>query len=61
MTENNDGLQESQLSLAVRKAFKQLLKNIGREPTLVIESDDSEDSALEETIAAIRLWLFKRR
>jgi len=58
---NNDKVVEERLRRAVRKAFKQLLKDIESEPTLVIESGDSESNASEETIADIRAWLFKRR
>jgi hypothetical protein len=59
MTEKNDGLQERQLSLAVRKAFRQLLKDIESEPTLVIEagSDSRTDTAL---LRDVQGWLFRR-
>ena len=61
MDSNNDKVVEERLRRAVQKAFKQLLKDIESEPTLVIESGDSESNASEETIADIRAWLFKRR
>ncbi len=61
MDNSQDKTMEAELRKAVLKAFKQLLKDIESEPTLVIESDDSEASMLEETIADIRAWLFKRR
>lgn len=61
MDSNNDKVVEERLRRAVRKAFKQLLKDIESEPTLVIESGDSESNVSEETIADIRAWLFKRR
>jgi len=61
MDSNQGDIKEAQLGRAVRRAFEQLLKDIESEPTLVIESDDSGDSVLEETIADIRTWLFKRR
>lgn len=61
MDSNNDKVVEKRLRRAVRKAFKQLLKDIESEPTLVIESGDSESNVSEETIADIRAWLFKRR
>ncbi len=61
MDSNQDDIREVRLGIAVRKAFEQLLKGIDSEPTFVIESDDSEDSVLEKTVADIRTWLFKRR
>ena len=50
----------SRLSLAVREAFKQLLKNIGSEPTLVIGLDDGETNLTDEVTTDIRAWLFNR-
>lgn len=61
MDSNNDKVMEARLKKAVRKAFKQLLKDIENEPTLVIESGDSESNVSEETIADIQAWLFKER
>ena len=61
MEANQDREMEARLKKAVRKAFKQLLKDIESEPTLVIESNDSEASVSGETTADIRAWLFKRR
>ena len=61
MDNSQDKTMEAELRKAVLKAFKQLLKDIESEPTLVIESNDSEASVSEETIADIRSWLFKRR
>ena len=60
MDSNDDKVMEARLEKAVRKAFKQHLKDIESEPTLVIESDDSEANVSEETIADIRAWLFNR-
>lgn len=61
MDYDQDKATETRLRKAVRKAFKQLLKDIESVPTLVIESNDSEASVSGETIADIRAWLFKRR
>ena len=61
MEANHDRVMEARLKKAVGKAFKQLLKDIEDEPTLVIESNDSEASVSGETKAGIRAWLFKRR
>jgi len=60
MDSNQDNIREARLGRAVRRAFKQLLKDIDSEPTLVIESDNSEANVSEETIADIQAWLFKR-
>ena len=60
--DNEEGrLREKRIGRAVRKALRQLLRDIETEPALVIESHDSEDSASGETIADIRVWLFRRR
>ena len=61
MDSTEDKVMEAQISRAVQKAVKQLLKDIENEPTLVIESDDNEAGVPEETMADIRGWLFKRR
>jgi hypothetical protein len=60
MDSNQDNIIEARLRRAVRRAFKQLLKDIDSEPTLVIESDNSEANVSEETIADIQAWLFRR-
>ena len=61
MTDNDSGMRETRLSLAVRKAFRKLLKNIKSEPTLIIEADGSESNVSEETVTDILAWLFKGR
>jgi hypothetical protein len=60
MDSNQDNIREARLGRVVRRAFKQLLKDIDSEPTLVIESDNSEANVSEETIADIQAWLFRR-
>ena len=61
MGDNKDKAMEAQISKAVPKAVKQLLQDLENEPTLVIELDDNEAGAPEETISDIRAWLFRRR
>jgi hypothetical protein len=61
MDSNQDSVMEAQMRRAVQRAWKQLLKNAESEPTLVIESDESEANLSDETIADIRAWLFNRR
>ena len=61
MGDNKDKAMEAQISKAVPKAVKQLLKDLENEPTLVIELNDSEADVPEETISDIRAWLFIRR
>ena len=61
MTENNDGLQESRLALAVRKAFKQLLKDIENEPALKIESASDNTNYAPNQTEDIQSWLFRRK
>jgi len=41
MDNNQDNIMEARLRKAARKAFKQLLKDIESEPTLIIESNGS--------------------
>ncbi len=62
MTDNDGGMREAQVSLAVRKAFRQLLKKITSEPTtLVIEPDEDKVEVSDEAFAEIREWLFRGR
>ncbi len=61
MKESQSRLQEKDISKVMRKAFKQFLKGIRSEPTtLVIESDNTQADASEETAADIRAWLFRK-
>jgi hypothetical protein len=61
MGNKKDKAMEARISKAVPQALKQLLKDLENEPTLVIELNDNETGALEETISDIRAWLFRRR
>jgi RNA binding exosome subunit len=62
MEGNRDKVMEARLKKAVRRALKQLLKNIGSEPSrLVIESDKAQADASEQTTAEVRAFLFRRR
>ena len=60
---NTDGnsMTEAQIRKAVRKAFKQLFKNIANCPTLVIESGGDEESVSTQSVNDILEWLFRRR
>jgi hypothetical protein len=61
MDKNHDNVMEKQLRKAMRKVAKQLLKNIDKEPILIVESGDSECNVSEETISGIGEWLFRER
>ena len=61
MTEDEDRIRQRQVSRAVQKAFKELMKNIASEPALVIEPDEGESGLSEEAMADIGKWLFQRR
>lgn len=61
MGDNKEKAMEDQISKSVPKALKQLLQDLENEPTLVIELNDNETGALEETMSDIRAWLFRRR
>jgi hypothetical protein len=61
MSDSEDKVMEVQISKAVSKAAKQLVQDIENEPTLVIELNDNEAGAPEETTSDIRTWLFRRR
>jgi hypothetical protein len=61
MGDNEEKAMEAQISKSVPKALKQLLQDLESEPTLVIELNDNETGALEETMSDIRAWLFRRR
>ncbi len=61
MDENEDRIMQEQLRRAVRRAFRQVLKDIESEPSLIIELGDCESRASEDTMAEIRAWLFRRR
>jgi beta-galactosidase/beta-glucuronidase len=61
MGDNKDKAMEAQISKAVPKAVKQLIQDLDNEPTLVIELNDNEVGAPEETMSDMRTWLFRRR
>jgi hypothetical protein len=61
MGDKKDKAMEAGISKAVPQALKQLLKDLENEPTPVIELNDNETGALEETVSDIRAWLFRRR
>lgn len=61
MTTDQDNLMETQLKKSVRKTFRQLLKDIENEPTLVIETGDGGASKPDQSLEEIRGWLFRRR
>jgi hypothetical protein len=61
MGDNKNKAIEAQINKAVPKVVKQFLQDLENEPTLVIELNDNETGALEETISDIRAWLFIRR
>jgi hypothetical protein len=61
MGDKKEKAMEARISKSVPKALKQLLQDLENEPTLVIELNDNETGALEETMSDIRAWLFRRR
>ena len=61
MRDNKDKAMEADISKLVPKAVKQLIQDLENEPTLVIELNENEVGALEETMSDIRTWLFRRR
>ena len=61
MDSDQHNVTEAQMRRALQRAWKKLVKNVESEPTLVIESDESEANVSDETIADIRAWLFNRR
>ncbi len=61
MNSRHQEIKDKDISKVMRKAFKQFLKGIRSEPTtLVIESDNTQADASEETAADIRAWLFRK-
>ena len=61
MNTDQDSLIEAQLEKSVRKAFRQLLKDIENEPTLVIETEADGASEPDQSLEDIQGWLFRRR
>lgn len=61
MNSRHQEIKDKDISKVMRKAFKQLLKDIRSEPrTLVIEPGDNKDNISGDTIADIRAWLFRK-
>ena len=61
MDSNQDDIREARLGIAVRRAFKQLLKEIDSEPALKIElASDNTNYAPNQT-EEIQSWLFRRK
>ena len=60
MDSNDDQKMEDDLREAVTKAFRQVIRSLDQEPSVMLESDEAgnlPDSVMEE----IEAWLFKRR
>jgi hypothetical protein len=60
MDDNDDKKREDDLRESVNKAFRQLMRSLEQEPSVILECDevgDVPDSVIEE----IEAWLFKRR
>jgi hypothetical protein len=60
MDSNRDKAMEADFRRAVRRAFRQLQKDLESEPALIIESG-AGGTLSEETMAGIRAWLFRER
>ena len=52
--------KEKELKESIRKAFKQLVRDMQNEPSLIIETRDTSDTP-DVTLEDIREWLFRRR
>ena len=52
---------EADVRKAVQRAFKHVVKEMGKEPVPVIEPGGDGDDMSEQTLADIGNWLFKRR
>lgn len=60
MDSNNDKKMEDDLREAVNKAFRQLIRSLEQEPSVILEGEDQE-SGMEPLYKEIDAWLFKRR
>lgn len=60
MVAKNKGLAEKQLDRALYKAVKEFLRELEKEPSIIIESAD-ETTEHEQQIDEILSWLFRRR
>jgi len=61
MDGTEDRVMEAQVSRAVQKAVKQLLKDIENEPTLVIEASSDNTGVDAAPLEDVQSWLFRRR
>ena len=61
MNTDQDGVMGARVRKAIRKAFRQLLKDIENEPTLVIETEADGASEPDQSLEDIQGWLFRRR
>ncbi len=57
---NQKVVTESQVRKAVRRAFRQLLKEMENEPALVIMEKDDDGILPEEAAGDIMKWLFDK-
>jgi hypothetical protein len=56
----NEKSMDIRLSIAVRRAFDQLIRNIDNEPVLILEGENLPRDE-ETTLKEIRSWLFGRK
>ena len=60
MDSNDDKKMEDDLKKAIPKAFRQLMRSLEQEPSVILEGEDSDDVP-DALIGEIEAWLFKRR
>lgn len=60
MDDNDDKKMEADLRKIVNKAFRQLMRSLEQEPSVILESED-QGNEMEPLYNEIEAWLFKRR
>jgi hypothetical protein len=60
MDSNDDKKMEADLREEIPKAFRQLMRSLEQEPSVILESGDTADIP-DSLIGEIEAWLFKRR
>ncbi len=60
MDTKDERLIEQELAKAIPKLFKQLMHDLEKAPSLILESGDLTDGT-DQTMREVSLWLFRRR
>ena len=58
--DNDDEKMKDDLREAVTKAFRQLMRSLEQEPSVILEREEQEIE-MEPLYSEIEAWLFKRR